>query len=183
MITSIIYNLSINIYIIFIFHTYRSTYLETRKKCCGRKKIQLDFDQIREIPLSQRTTMRDLCCALYVSADTTHRRVNLGDIRRHSTAIKPSLNEEHKRGRLCFCLSMLESSSLPHNPIFSRMYNIVHIDEKWFNTMKKYEKYYLLSDEEDLIRNCNNKKIIGKVVFLATIARLRFALRLLGRVM
>lgn len=129
---------------------------------------------MREIPLSKRTTMRDLSCALDVSASTIHRRVNSGDIRKHSSAIKPSLTEEHKRARLRFCLSMLESSSLPHNPIFSEMYNIIHIDEKWFNMTKKNEKYYLLPDEEDPERNCSSKKFIGKVMFLAAIAHPRF---------
>lgn len=143
-------------------------------KNCGRKRIQLDVDRMREIPLSKRTTMRDLSCALDVSASTIHRRVKSGDIRKHSSAIKPSLTEEHKRARLRFCLSMLESSSLPHNPIFSEMYNIIHIDEKWFNMTKKNEKYYLLPDEEDPERNCSSKKFIGKVMFLAAIARPRF---------
>jgi len=87
-------------------------------KNCGRKRIQLDVDQIREIPFSQRTTIRDLSFALITSKDTIHRQLKLGVIRRHSNPIKPALNEDNKRARLRFCISMIDSASLPHDPIF-----------------------------------------------------------------
>jgi hypothetical protein len=143
-------------------------------KNCGRKRIELDLDRIREVPFSRRTTVRDLAFALNTSKDTIHRLLKLGVIRRHSNPIKPALTEDNKRARLRFCISMLDSASLPRDPIFSGMYNIVYIDEKWFNMTKKSEKYYLLPDEEDPERNCRSKNFIGKVMFLAAIARPRF---------
>ncbi|KAL7093621.1 hypothetical protein ACP275_11G050500 [Erythranthe tilingii] len=54
------------------------------------------------------------------------------------------------------------------------MYNIIHIDEKWFNMTKKSEHYYLLPDEEDPLRTCKSKNFIAKVMFLVAIARPRF---------
>ncbi|XP_058775250.1 uncharacterized protein LOC131649505 [Vicia villosa] len=144
------------------------------KKNCGRKKIQLDVDQIRGIPLSQRTIIRCLSHALNMSKTTIHRRLKSGVMRRHSNPIKPFLNEENKRSRLRFCISMPQSASLPHDPIFSGMYNIIHIDEKWFYMTKKSENYYLVQDEEDPIRTCRSKNFIEKVMFLAAIARPRF---------
>lgn len=69
---------------------------------------------------------------------------------------------------------MLEESSIPHDPIFKDMYNIIHIDEKWFYMTKKIEKYYMLPDEEDPIRTCKSKNFIGKVMFLVALAHPRF---------
>lgn len=36
---------------------------------------------------------------------------------------------------------MFDSSSIPHNPTFVAMYNIIHIDEKWFYMTKKNLRY------------------------------------------
>ncbi|OMO69418.1 hypothetical protein CCACVL1_19514 [Corchorus capsularis] len=69
---------------------------------------------------------------------------------------------------------MLKETSLPHDPIFKGMYNVIHIDEKWFNLTKQSETYYLLPDEEDPLRTCTSKHFIGKVMFLVAIARPRF---------
>lgn len=145
-----------------------------RTKNCGRKRVQLDFQRIQEIPLSRRTTLDSLSCALNVGKTTLFRNLKLGNIRRHSNAIKPFLKEENKRTRLQFCISMLERNTLAHDPTFVDMYNVVHIDEKWFYMTKKLETYYLLPDEEDPLRTCKSKNFIGKVMFLAAIARPRF---------
>ncbi|XP_012850827.1 PREDICTED: uncharacterized protein LOC105970539 [Erythranthe guttata] len=53
------------------------------------------------------------------------------------------------------------------------MYNIIHIDEKWFNLTKKSEHYHLLPDEEDPHRTCKIKNFIVKVMFLVSIAHTR----------
>ena len=54
------------------------------------------------------------------------------------------------------------------------MYNIVHIDEKWFNLSKTTESYHLLANEKEPLRICKSKNFITKVMFLAAIARPRF---------
>lgn len=54
------------------------------------------------------------------------------------------------------------------------MYSVVHIDEKWFNLYKASTKYYLAPFEEVPHRTCANKRYIGKVMFLAAIARPRY---------
>ncbi|XP_050212958.1 uncharacterized protein LOC126664553 [Mercurialis annua] len=141
---------------------------------CGRKRIEIDLEQFRAIPLQQRTSLDSLACSLKMNTSTIFNLFKSGAIRRHSNAIKPFLKEENMRARLRFCISMLNKISIPHDPIFKGMYNIIHIDEKWFYMTRKTEKYYLLPDEEDPIRSCKNKKFIGKVMFLAAIARPRF---------
>ncbi|CAD6253685.1 unnamed protein product [Miscanthus lutarioriparius] len=47
------------------------------------------------------------------------------------------------------------------------MENIIHMDEKWFNTTSKYKKYYMLPGENDPHRTVQNKNHIGKVMFLS----------------
>ncbi|CAL9228744.1 unnamed protein product, partial [Arabidopsis halleri] len=141
---------------------------------CGRKRISLDMDQVASVPLHKRTTLRTFSMALGMSLGTLHRRKKEGAIRRHSNPVKPLLKEDNLRGRLQFCISMLDKNSLPHEPKFIDMYNIVHIDEKWFYMTKKTERYYLLPIEDDPHRTCQSKNFIGKVMFLAAMARPRF---------
>ncbi|KAF7820639.1 mariner transposase [Senna tora] len=57
---------------------------------------------------------------------------------------------------------------------FIGMYNIIHIDEKWFYMTKRSRNYYMLVDEEDPIRSCKSKNFIDKVMFLVALARPRF---------
>lgn len=96
------------------------------------------------------------------------------DIRRHSNFIKYFLKEDNTRQQLQFCLSMLESGSIPHDPIFKGMYNIVHIDEKWLYMTKEFEKNYLSQDEENPIHTFKSKKFITKNMFLVALSCPRF---------
>lgn len=141
---------------------------------CGRKRIEIDLSRIKDIPLSQRSTVRSLGQALSVNHATIHKLFKEGHIRRHSNALKPHLTDEHKIKRLQYCISMLDTSSLPHEPKFVGMYNMVHIDEKWFFMTKKSKSYYMLPTEENPLRSCQNKNFIGKVMFLVALARPRF---------
>ncbi|XP_058725786.1 uncharacterized protein LOC131597088 [Vicia villosa] len=75
---------------------------------------------------------------------------------------------------LRYCLSMLEESSIPYDPMFKSMNNIVHIDEKWFYMSQKTKNYYLLANEDDPYRTCKNKNYITKVMFLVAVAKPRF---------
>lgn len=138
-----------------------------KTKNCGRKRIYVDPDRFVEIPLSRRTTFRSLSCALNINKTSLTRLLKDGTIRRHSNAIKPLLKEENKISRLKFCLTMLEGDSMPHDPTFVSMHNIVY--EKWFYMTKKSMNYYLLPHEDEPSRVCKSKNFIGKVMFLAAV--------------
>ncbi|XP_056845974.1 uncharacterized protein LOC130497082 [Raphanus sativus] len=112
--------------------------------------------------------------AMGVSLTTLFRRKKERLIRRHTKSINPYLKEANLTSRLQFCISMLDKNSLPHEPKFVDMYNMVHIDEKWFHMTKKTEKYYLLPIEEEPHQTCQSKYYIGKVMFLAAMAHPRF---------
>lgn len=145
-----------------------------RTENCGRKRITIEPTQVTAVPLCKRTTLRSMSMAMGVSLTTLFRRKKEELIRRHTNSIKPYLKEANITSRLQFCFSMLDKNSLPHEPKFVDMYNIIHIDEKWFYMTKKTEKYYLLPIEEEPQRSCQSKNYIGKVMFLAAMARPRF---------
>ena len=142
-----------------------------KPKRSGRKKLQIDLSEVLSVPLHRRSTIRSLAEAIGVKKSTLHRWFKKGLLRRHSSTLKPLLTEQNKRDRLQWCLSMLDPRTLPHEPKFRAMQNIIHMDEKWFNTTSKYTKYYMLPGEDDPHRTVQNKNRIGKVMFLSALGR------------
>ncbi|KAE8783378.1 transposon mariner sub-class [Hordeum vulgare] len=123
--------------------------LNRKPKNCGRKRIAIDSESIKAIDKRKRTTIKDLANELNVSATTVWMRLKEKQIRRHKNAIKGTLTDLNKRRRVEWCLSQFEEESLPKQPSFKGMYNVVHIDEKWFYRTKKSLKLYLTEDEEE----------------------------------
>jgi hypothetical protein len=138
------------------------------------KKIEVDLSRVADIPLNRRGTIRSLANALGVKKTTLHRWFKEGLLRRHSSALRPYLKEANKNDRLSWCLSMLDPSTLPNNPKFLDMENIIHTYEKWFNRTKKDKIVYMHPDEEDPHRTVHNKNAIGKVMFFSVVGRPRF---------
>ncbi|KAL4565371.1 hypothetical protein LXL04_029463 [Taraxacum kok-saghyz] len=130
--------------------------------------------QVLGIPLRRRSNIRSLASCLNVSKSTMHRRIKEGALRPHTNAIKPTLTHENKRARLEFCLSKVTRSLSSQIPMFHDMFNVVHIDEKWFYMSRPSRRYYLLPGEDEPLRTCQSKKFITKVMFLAVVARPRF---------
>lgn len=96
--------------------------------------------------------------ALKVITSTMCQNVHSGNILRHSNPMKPFLKDSNMKVQVWFYLSMIETSSISHDPIFLDIYDNIHIDEKWYHISKKYEKYYLLREERDLVRSYKSKK-------------------------
>ncbi|KAI5400539.1 uncharacterized protein LOC127096114 [Lathyrus oleraceus] len=145
-----------------------------RTQNCGRKRVQLDLELMRQVPLSKRSTYRSLACALNIPKTSLVRLHKVGVIRRHTNTLKPYLKEDNMIARLRFCLSMIDKNSLPHDPKFISMHNIVFIDEKWFYITRNKVTNYLHVDEEEPHRTCKSKKFISKVMFLCAVTRPRF---------
>lgn len=66
---------------------------------------------------------------------------------------------------------MLDRRTLPNEPKFMEMQNIIHVDEEWFNAMTKNTAYYMHPDEDDPHRTVQNKNSIDKIMFLTTVSR------------
>ncbi|GJS86813.1 hypothetical protein Tco_0769449, partial [Tanacetum coccineum] len=103
-----------------------------------------------------------------------HRRIKEGALRPHTNAIKPILTNENRKTRLEFCLAMINPPLSSANPTFKDMFNVIHIDEKWFYMSKPSKRYYLFPGEEEPLRTCKSKTFLTKVMFLAAVARPQF---------
>ena len=79
-------------------YQYKET-LHKKTKICGRKRIGLDIERIREIPLSKWTTLRSLSHALEINKTLPIRFHKDGIIQRHSNEIKPFLKDENMKSR------------------------------------------------------------------------------------
>ena len=134
-----------------------------RAKNCGRKRIAFDPEVIKQVDLRKRTTLRDLANELHMAKTTLWRRLKEGMLRRHTNAIKSTLTDDNKVARVRFCLSMLDEDTVPEDPKFKEMYNLIHIDEKWFYRSRVTQNYYLGIDEEDPYRSTQSKNFIEKV--------------------
>ena len=132
---------------------------------CGRKRVEIPTEAITSIPFEQRTTLEDLARALGLSKSTVHKHLREGKIERHSSSIKPYLTDENKKARVQHALNMLEPSTIPHQPVFRHMYNVIHADEKWYYRTRSTQKFYCAPGEERPRRTCKSKNYIEKVMF------------------
>ena len=51
------------------------------------------------------------------------------------------------------------------NLMFIDMFNYVHMDEKWFYLLKKFERYFPEEEESNPYRSCKSKSFITNYVF------------------
>jgi hypothetical protein len=89
--------------------------------------------QLEGLRFEQRRTLRDTAAALNVSHGVVRRMNEKGLMRKHMNRIHPAITEENKLQRIQFALSLVNAATL----IFNNMYDIVHVDEKWFNQTNK----------------------------------------------
>ena len=127
---------------------------------------------LNAVPIEKRTTIRAMATALGIGHSQVYRMMKSGNIRAHTNSIKPKLSHDHKIRRLNFILSQIIPPTIDNPPKLSLMYNVVHIDEKWFYMSRKTQRYYLFPwKEEEPYRCVQNKNFIGKVMFIAAVAR------------
>jgi len=146
--------------------------VSSNKNKCGRKRknYSKNFNQMKEIPLNHRGTIRSLSCAIDVPKSTLFERFKEGNIlKRISSTVKPILTDRNKQARLQFSLSKVKPDGY-----FEDLFNYVHIDEKWFYLTKEKRSYYVTLDEELPERTCKSKRFISKVMFMAAVARPRY---------
>ena len=123
------------------------------------------------IPRKKRKNIRALAVQLGVSASTVQRMRKKEQVMvRHSSPLKPALNETHKMDRLLYALSIRDTDK-PGS--FQCCYDMVHVDEKWFYLTSDNEVYILAAGEEPPVRKTRHKSFITKVMFLSAQARPR----------
>ena len=143
---------------------------------CGRKQ-KWNRDEVRatvkEIPLSQKRSIRSLAYALGMPKSTLFRMKQdklESVIMPVSLAIKPQLTDEHKLQRVFYATEKVDAEQNKYNGF----YNSVHIDEKWFFISEDVLRVYIATDEIPPERYAQNRNHLIKVMFLCALARPRF---------
>ncbi|XP_074290123.1 uncharacterized protein LOC141616863 [Silene latifolia] len=149
--------------------------INVARKYKGSKATRfIDVEKVKTIELKDRMCLKDLAFGLGLPITTVWRLVKKGEMKSHTSDIKPSLTPQNKITRLHWVLSKISASSLGGNLIFDAMYDVVHIDEKHFYLTRVTTRYYLLPNEEKPHRTCQSKRFITKVMFMAAVARPRY---------
>ncbi|XP_057543983.1 uncharacterized protein LOC130823380 [Amaranthus tricolor] len=147
-----------------------------KRERVGRKPRVFDMTLLNVVPIEKRTTIRAMASALGIRHSQVYRMIKSGNIRAHTNSIKPKLSHDHKIRRINFILSQIIPPTKDNPPKFSLMYNVVHIDEKWFYMCRETQRYYLFPwEEEETYRCVQNKNFMGKVMFITAVARPRIS--------
>lgn len=124
-----------------------------------KKKDYALNGRIRNIPLNRRKTVRALAGALNIPKSSLHRRIKNGDVKVCTSPLKPFLTDANKEKRIMFILRQLhffENGKIR----FPDMFDMVHIDEKWFYLTEEKGRYYLEKDEIEPHRQVKSKRFI-----------------------
>lgn len=151
---------------------FAASFSPKRKERSGRKPKQIDMEAIGDIPLLQRGSQVGLASAMGISQATVSRKLKIGELRRHSNQLKPSLTAENEKNRVRFVLDFVAPNSF-EEPKFVDMVDRIHIDEKWFYLTKTSQTFYLLPEEPAPHRSVRHKSHIEKVMFLCAVAKPR----------
>jgi hypothetical protein len=126
--------------------------------------------RLMELPVEERSTIRDSAAAVGMPYATFFRYIKLHGIFRTATiASKPALTLTHCTRRLQFIRGMTNENT----GCYYEQFDTVHIDEKWFYLDKAKRKTYLAENEEIPYRQQKNKQFVEKVMFLCAVARPR----------
>ncbi|KAL7568198.1 hypothetical protein ACA910_020889 [Epithemia clementina (nom. ined.)] len=157
-----------------VYGVINSPEFASRKNERGLKPMYSNAEfaeAVRKIPLSKRKTQRQLASVLSVSQSTLQRQIKKGQLKVHTSALKPYLSEENMVARVSMALSFINQEDPCH---FSSMMDIIHVDEKWFYLTREAQRFIIASGEEVPERRVQHKGHITKVVFLCAVARPRF---------
>lgn len=106
--------------------------LDVASRKVGRQGRKRDWsealDKVREVPVEQRGSIRALASAVGIPKTTLFEllREDPSPVRALNS-IKPALTDRNKLERLRYCHAKLRA-----NGLFDNMYNMVHVNVKWF---------------------------------------------------
>ena len=126
----------------------------------GYNKTSLEA-KIKAVPIQERRTLATTAQAAGVSTGVLQRLLRDCVVQRVSSRIKPLLTEENMKRRVEYALAFLDENSY----YFSPMYDMVHVDEKWFYEEVDKHTYYTVGDEVPPQRHRRSKRFIEKTMF------------------
>ena len=137
------------------------------------RKVMYDIhtlkNEISQIPLSKRKTLRDVANTLSVLTSVVQKMKASGELKPHSSALRPMLTEENKINRYLYCCNEVR-----RNAIMNDMFDRVHVDKKWFYLTEDSAHFYLALGEKAPHRQTRSKRYVQKVMFLCAVARPRY---------
>ncbi|ETO71364.1 hypothetical protein F444_12294 [Phytophthora nicotianae P1976] len=139
-----------------------------------RKKAKKNRDEVREklasVSIEDRSVERRAAASAGLSRYMVRQAVTKDVLARRTTFVKPALTPNNKLRRVEHALSFVDDRTLQFKP----MYNMVHVDEKWFYADRDTRSYLVLEGEEVPSRVWKSKRFIPKTMFLAALARPRY---------
>jgi hypothetical protein len=163
-------------------HGHRATdpnliqYLGNRRKGkCGQKPIDVVKLQaaVAAAPLEARHTYRSTAHATGFARSTIWDKVGRGDLRAHTTRLKPALTAASRAARLNYCLDKIQADVDAGMARFHNFEDTVFLDEKWFFVDVVRRTYVLAPYEDAPTPTTRHKSHIVKVMLLAAVARPR----------
>lgn len=145
-----------------------ASHIKARSGRKGYDKTEL-VATIRAVPIEERRTIAMTAEAAKVSVGVLQRLLRDCVVKRKTSRIKPLLTPENKRERVEYALAFVDERT----HFFEPMYDIVHVDEKWFYEDVDKHTYYTVDDEEVPQRHRRSKRFIQKTMFLAAVAKPR----------
>jgi hypothetical protein len=144
--------------------------VENRRSNCGRKKkdYSQELQAMADIPLNNRGTIRATAHHMGLSTWAVW-RMTKNEITRHTSTVKPMLTDRHMQDRIDYAIRQIDFQ----RNRFKTAYDVVHVDEKWFEVTKVKKTYYLAPGEVPPARATKSKRFIEKVMFLCAVARPR----------
>ena len=124
---------------------------------------------MRVVPLLLRQNLCLVSAHTFVAKTTLIRCLKKIVIKRHSNVIKPLLSDKNRRD--CVEWGLLHVALGIQPAKFDDMINIVHFDEKWLYLTKVKRTFYLAPDRKPPICQCQSKRFIPHVMFMAAVAR------------
>jgi hypothetical protein len=131
-------------------------------------------DAVVALSPTKKTNQRSIAAALGVSKRFIQDLTRDGHLRKETSRLKPTVQQHHKDERLMWCFNMIDPTTM--NPTrssmkFQDMYDLVHVDEKWFNLKQVKAGFILSSKEKAPYRHTRHKNHIQKVQFLSALGR------------
>jgi hypothetical protein len=164
-----------------VMPTLPDSFFATNKKVTGQNGRIWTKEAITnlmvEVPKSKRQTVRATVASINVPPSSFYRLMTEEDAAvKHSIALKTVLTNKNKVARVSYCLDKIQPRKINSRtgPMkFKEDFDIVEIDEKWFNLTHDGVKYYLAPGEAPPTRRIRHKGYIDKVMFLSGVARPR----------
>ena len=145
---------------------YQQNYTKVGRKKNAHPNL---LETFKKIPDDDRRTIRGAACDSGIPKSALAWIMDSNVLHKQNIHCKPFLKELNKVRRVEFILKHIS-----HERFFYDFYSEVHINDKWFYLHKVKRGIILHPDEPKRVQKCQSKRVVTKVMFMATVARPRY---------